>query len=327
MDIYDCTIIGAGPIGLYTAFYAGLRELRTRVIEALPEPGGQLTVLYPDKFIYDVPGYPRVLAKDLVKQLYDQASTFKPTFNFNEKATAIKHIGGDIIQLETDKSTYFTKSLVICAGIGAFMPNKLTAPGIEKYEGKSIHYYVKDKNALRGKSVMIVGGGDTAVDWALLLENWAKSVTLVHRRDGFRAHERSVTELFMSTVELKLFHEVKEVRGGDKMEEVVIFNNKTGEETVRRVDTLLIFIGYKADLGAIAGWGLELSNRGILVNGNMQTNLPNVYAAGDVATPRDSVKLNLIATGFAQGAIAVNNIKRSLDPLAATYLHSSGLRI
>lgn len=327
MDFYDVTIVGGGPSGLFASFYAGMREMRTKLIEALPELGGQLAILYPEKFIYDAPGHPKILAGDLVKYLIEQAVKFGPTFVLNEHALNLKRNEDGII-IETDKDQHFTKTLLITAGVGAFSPNRLGISNESMYEGKGLLYFVKEKSTLRGKRILIVGGGDSAVDWALTLRNWAKEVTLLHRRDTFRAHESSVTELFASDVGLKLFHELREIKGRDKVEEAIIFNNKTGEEAVLDVDAILVNVGFRADLGPIREWGLDWGGRHIKVNQRMETSVKGVYAAGDIATQEGLENLNLIATGFAQAAIAINNSKKFVDPSSSVRPgHSSDMRL
>jgi len=326
MDLYDFTIIGSGPTGLFAGFYSGMRNMRTKIIEALPEVGGQLTVLYPEKFIYDSPGYPKVLAKDLVKNLHEQTNMFKPSFCFNERVKMVETISDNIIKLETNKTTHFTKNLLISAGIGAFEPNKLPLKNAEKYEGKGIYYHVKDKNIFRDKHILIIGGGDTALDWALTFQNWSKKVTLIHRRDVFRAHESSVRSLFSSDVSVKLFWELKSINGNKNIESVDIINNKTQEIERINVDIVLGNIGFKADIGPIKDWKLKIDNRHIVVDNNQETNIKGVFAAGDIAKQTDSVKLNLIATGFAQAATSVAVAKKRLDPVAPMYEHSSEKR-
>ncbi len=323
MDLYDITIIGAGPTGLFAAFYAGLREMRTKVIDALPEAGGQLTTLYPEKIIFDSPGYPQILAKDLVKQLLDQASGVHPNLVLGERAQSIKHLEGNIIQVTTDKDVHHTKTLFISAGVGAFQPNKLPIPALDKYEGRGVYYHVKEKEIFRDKKLLIVGGGDSAVDWALNLKDVCQNITLIHRRDQFRAHEASVKELLSSNVDVKLFYELKDIKGNAAPQEAVILNSKINETSTIPVDDVLLNLGFKADLGPIKDWGLELEGRSIVVNTNMETNLPGVYAGGDIITVKGAVKLNLIAIGFAHAATAVAVAKKRLDPTAPTFTHSS----
>lgn len=330
-DLYDIIIIGGGPVGLFAAFYAGLREMKTKLMESLSELGGQLTVLYPEKFIYDVGGFPKIIARDLAKNLVEQGLYFKPALHLDEQAESLDRIeteSGWIYRIGSDKGKHFTRTVLITAGIGAFAPNKLSVPSAIHYEGKGVHYLVKDKTEFRGKQLLIIGGGDTAVDWALNLKDLAKKVTLIHRREGFRAHEGSLATLMNSEVEVKVFYELKEVRGNEVVEEAVIYDNRDGKETTIPVDAVLINIGYKADIGPLREWGVELENRRIMVNPRMETNLPGVYAAGDIAQPKDSVYLNLIATGFGQATIAVNVAKNYIDPKSRVFPgHSSEMRL
>jgi thioredoxin reductase (NADPH) len=194
-EVYDLTIIGAGPTGLFSAFYAGLRGMNTKIIESLPEAGGQLTVLYPEKYIYDVPGFPKVLAKDLVPQLIEQCSLFQPKYIFEERIETLTETYVDeekVWRLGNAFNAHLTRTVLISAGVGAFAPNKLDRPGVDEFEGRGLHYFVKDKRPFRNKKMLIVGGGDTAIDWCLNLKDWASHITLIHRRDEFRAHEASI---------------------------------------------------------------------------------------------------------------------------------------
>ena len=191
-DIFDIVILGGGPVGLFGLFYAGLRGLRAKLIDSLAELGGQLTALYPEKYIYDAAGYPKVLAKDLVKSCIEQALRFNPTICLEEKVLDLSYPVERLIQVRTDKSEHWTRAVVLAVGVGAFEPKKLDLPDINRLEGQGIDYFVKEKQAFAGKTVLIVGGGDSAVDWALMLKDLAKKVTIIHRRDKFRAHEQSV---------------------------------------------------------------------------------------------------------------------------------------
>jgi len=329
---FDITIIGAGPTGLFAAFYAGLRGMSTKIIEALPEPGGQLAVLYPEKFIYDVPGHPKILAQDLVKLLVQQCELFQPEYVYEQRIETLTRAtldGEEVWRVGTAVEAHYSRTVVISAGIGAFSPNKIERAGVEDYEGKGVHYFVKDKRPFRGKRILIVGGGDTAVDWCLNLKDWAGNITLIHRRAEFRAHEASLTHLRATDIPILTNWELKRVHGDGFVQGATIFENRTGEERELEVDAVLINIGFKAALGHIESWGVELADaRHIRVDGSMETRLPGIFAAGDIAAVEGGEPLNLIVTGFAQAAIAANAAKRSVDPKSRLFPgHSSELKL
>ncbi len=332
-EIYDLTIIGAGPTGLFSSFYAGLRGMRTKIIDSLPDVGGQLTVLYPEKYIYDVPGFPKILAKDLVPQLVEQCRLFEPTYVMEERVETLTRAtvaGEEVWRLGShNNNAHFSRTVLITAGIGAFAPNKLDRPGVDEFENNGVFYFVKDKRPFRNKKILIVGGGDTAIDWCLNLKDWASSIELIHRRDEFRAHESSLTQVRESGIPMHTFWELKRVYGEGRIQGATIYNNKTGEERELEVDIVLITIGFKASMGPIEGWGLTQADvRHLQVDGFMGTNLPGVFAAGDIASVEGGEPLNLIVTGFAQGAIAANAAKRYIDPKSRLFPgHSSELRL
>jgi ferredoxin/flavodoxin---NADP+ reductase len=326
LDIFDITILGGGPSGLFGLFYAGLRGLRAKLIDSLAELGGQLITLYPEKYIYDVAGYPRVLAKDLVKSCVEQGLRFNPAVCLEEKVLELTYHDDRLIRLRTDKGEHWTRAVVLTVGVGAFAPKKLALPDIDRLEGRGIYYFVKEKELFAGKTVLIVGGGDSAVDWALMLKDIAKRVTLIHRRDKFRAHEQSVQELMASPVEVKCFYELKAVHGSDHLEGVTIFHNKTGEETYCKADALILSLGFVADLGPVKKWGLAIDNNAIKVNERMETNLPGVYAAGDAVTHPG--KLKLITTGQGEAATAVNFAATYINPDSKAFPgHSSTMNL
>ncbi len=300
--------------------------MKTRIIDALPEAGGQLTVLYPEKYIFDVPGYPQILARDLVAQLVAQAMRYRPKMTLGERAQQLIKNTDGTYTVYTEKMGYMTRAVLITAGVGSFSPNKLNILNQEQFEENGIYYFVKKKDFFKDKNLLIVGGGDSAVDWALNLKDVTRSIVLIHRRDQFRAHEQSVKELYSSPgIIVRTFTELKAVYGENGViKRAVLVENKTGKEETIPVDCVLINIGFKANLGPIAAWGLAMENRAIKVNGRMETNLPGILAAGDIASQTDSVKLNLIATGFAQAALAVNIAKKYVDPKAQLFPgHSS----
>jgi thioredoxin reductase (NADPH) len=332
-EVYDFTVIGSGPTGLFAAFYAGLREMKTKVIEALPEPGGQLAVLYPEKYIYDVPGHPKVLAKDLVRLLVQQASLFHPTMVFDQRIETLTRAtveGEEVWRLGTITEAHYSRTVLVSAGVGAFVPNKLDRPGVSQFEDCGVYYFVKDKRILRKKRILIVGGGDTAIDWCLNLKDWASDITLIHRRDGFRAHEASLAALRLTDIPMLTFRELKRVHGEDgQITGATIYDNRTGEERDIDVDAVLVNIGFKAALGPIHSWGLSMAGpRHVRVDGFMETNLPGVFAAGDLASVEGGEPLNLIVTGFAQAAIAANAARAKIDPKARLFPgHSSELKL
>jgi thioredoxin reductase len=321
-QVFDITFIGAGPTGLYGAFYAGLREMSVKVIEALPQPGGQLSILYPDKIIYDVPGFPAIRAKDLVAHLVEQISPWNPCLALGEHALNLLREplpggepGEECWVIQTDKTRHFTRAVVVSAGIGAFQPIKLKNESVDRWQGRGVEYLVKHPDDYREKRVLIVGGGDSAVDWALTLEPLAEHVTLIHRREGFRAHDSSVNALLDSKVDVRVFYELRELQGDTHVERAVIFDNRTQEETTLEIDTVILALGFKADLGPIREWGLQtIGRRYLKVNGKMETNLPGVFAAGDVALQEELDPLNLIVIGFGQVTVAVNYAYTVIKP-------------
>jgi thioredoxin reductase (NADPH) len=325
LDVFDTTLIGGGPVGLFGAFYAGMRGLKTKIIDSLPELGGQLTALYPEKYVYDMPGFPKILARDLANEMITQGLRFDPTVVLGERVETLERTEDNVFKLVTDKSTHYSRTVVICAGAGAFAPKRLDVPGMMEFEGRGVYYFVRNKEAFRGKRILIVGGGDSALDWAQNLEPVASSITLIHRRDVFRAHEESVDWLFhRSSVKVKLWWEMRRIEGSDHLERVVIFNNKTQEEETLEVDAALVNIGFNASIGPIKEWGLALDGNQIVVNSRMETNLPGVYAAGDICTYDG--KLKLIATGVGEACIAVNIAKTYIDPTAKAFPgHSSAM--
>lgn len=327
MDVYDITIIGGGPTGLFGTFYAGLRGLKTKVIDVLPELGGQLTALYPEKYVYDVAGHPKILAKDLAKNLATQAGLFKPAICLGEKVTSIVRTDDNVWQVITDKSSdHYTKTLLLAIGAGACVPKKLDIDYNKDWENECIFYAVKNKERFRDKNVLIIGGGDSAVDWANEFSQLAKKVTLIHRRDQFRAVQTSVEEMKRNKVDIKTFYELKELIGKDKIEGATIFDNRTGKEETIPVDAIIINIGFVINLDFLKSWGLKMEINAISVNEKMETNLAGCYAAGDIAA--HTAKLKLIATGAAEAATGVNFAVTFINPSAKAFPgHSSNLNL
>jgi thioredoxin reductase (NADPH) len=331
-DIKDVTIIGGGPTGLFAAFYAGLRGVSCRVVDALPELGGQLMALYPEKYIYDVGGLPRILAKDLVKNMIEQGTQFDPEIVLEAEVQALTHENGHI-RLTTPRGEFLSRTVIITAGKGALNPRVLECPGWEPlYEtGSGLHTHVRQPEDFRDRRVLIVGGGDSAVDWALGLQGIAREVTLIHRRDQFRAHKASVEQMrelaAAGKLDIRTPYEVRSIEGdGACVSAVTIYHNDTDEDVRLEVDSVIALLGFKPDLGPVGTWGLELERNSIKVTPLMETNLPGVYAAGDVT--HYPGKLELIATGYGEAAVAVNNAVHFLNPKARVNPgHSTNLKV
>jgi thioredoxin reductase (NADPH) len=319
----DIAIIGGGPVGLFAAYYAGLRNLHTCLIDSLDVLGGQLVVLYPEKYVYDVAGFPKILAKDLAHQLIQQAMQYHPSVRLGQRAL---ELGSDetarTFTLTTDGEPLRARAIVISAGIGSFSPKVLALPEAGAFLNHGLYYSVKEPESFRHKKVLIVGGGDSAVDWANALASVAGQVTLIHRRDEFRAHEDSITKMWSSGTRILVFRELRQLRGDGSVRQAVVFDNRTQGEQTLDVDAVLVNIGFDSSLGPILQWGLKLEKRKIVVDACMRTSRPGVFAAGDIVTHPG--KLNLIATGFGEAATAVNFAKVWIDPAAHAFPgHSS----
>lgn len=324
-NVYDLTIIGGGPTGLFTAFYGGMRRLSVKIIEAMPQLGGQLAALYPEKDIFDVGGFPKIRGQELVDNLREQAAIFDPTIVLGETVQAVDKQEGPLFKLTTDKDTHYSKTVIITAGVGAFQPRRLKVNGANDYENKSLHYFINDMQQFADQRVLVCGGGDSAVDWSLMLEPIAKEVTLIHRRDKFRAHEQSVENLMNSHVHVMTPFNAEEIIGdGEHIKQVALQEVKGDRKETIDVDSMIVNYGFISSLGPIKDWGLDIVKNSIVVNTKMETNVPGIYAAGDITTYPG--KINLIATGFGEGPTAVNNAKSYIDPKARVQpQHSSNM--
>jgi thioredoxin reductase (NADPH) len=325
----DINIIGGGPTGLFAAFYAGMRGASVRIIDSLPELGGQLMALYPEKYIYDVGGFPKITGKALARNLIEQGTQFDPEVRLETPVEGMEP-DDDGFTLETPGGAFPSRTVIIAAGKGAFEPRALDCPGYAELMGKGVEYHVRDPGKYEGQRVLIVGGGDSAVDWALDLKDRTEALTLIHRRKGFRAHAQSMQQLDEAvaegTVDLLTFREVRQIHGTDCVTAATIFDNRTDEDTRLDVDAVLALIGFRPDLGPLADWGLDLERNTIRVEPTMATNIPGVFAAGDIATYPG--KLELIATGFSEAAVAVNHAVHHIDPGARVNPgHSTNLKI
>lgn len=315
--VFDITIIGGGPTALFAAFYAGLRGMSTRIIESLDRLGGQLTALCPDKFIYDVAGFPAVLAKTLASELIRQAYQHQPDVLLNTQVHRLRRLDEHTIELQADTGRHRTRTLLIAVGGGAFTPKRLPGSVYRLYEGRGLHYAIRDLAQFRGKQVLVIGGGDVAVDWALNLQRVADRITLIHRRDRFRTPEAGMVKLRVSRVDVRVLHELKSLHGTDHVEAATICDRRTGAEQTLAVDAVLVNLGFTTTRAPILDWGLALDEKGIVVTSRMETSIPGVFAAGDVVSYPG--KLNLLVTGFSEAAIAVNHAKTLIDPSSSVF--------
>ena len=311
-QIVDITIIGGGPTGLAAAYYGGHRDASVRIVESLEQLGGQVSAVYPEKHIFDVAGFPKVNGQELIDRLIDQAMQYQPEVRLGEVIERVEHRDDEVIELHTaGGETLLTRTMIITAGHGAFNPRTLGLPELEAFAGSGLHYYVKEKAAFAGKRVALVGGGDSALDWAMNLQDTAElPITLIHRRDRFRGLESSVNEVRRLAdeggVRILTPHEVRSAEGNGTLEAITVENTETGELERIEVDAVVTLLGFISHLGPIADWGLEFENkRQIKVKPSMETNRPGIYAAGDIAGYDG--KITLITVGFSEAAIAANH--------------------
>jgi len=323
-EVRDITIIGAGPVGLSTAFWAGMREASARIIDSLPDIGGQLTTLYPEKWIFDVPGHPRVLARDLVESLRAQAleqfdvpvhlETTAETIAWEPDPDAPER---SLVVLRTSAGELRSRAVIVAGGHGAFEPKRLPGYDMAPWEGRGAHYLVGDKSEFAGKRVMIIGGGDSACDWVVNLLDVADRITLVHRREGFRAHEVTVNQVLEAAqagrIDVRVPFQISDVAGDGRIERVTIFHSDDEDEVLEvGCDAVLLQLGFKTALGPLKEWGFAIDKGAIVVDQVMRTSLEGVWACGDITT--FDGKLKLIATGFSEAAIAVAQAVHHIRP-------------
>lgn len=315
--MYDITIVGGGPVGLFTAFYAGLRNAKTKIIESLESLGGQPAHLYAEKNIYDIPGYPAIKGEELEKNLIEQLSRFETSIHLGQEVLNIKKLvsdeGIEYFEINTNKKIHYSRTIILAIGNGAFSPRKLGVADSEKYEKSNLHYYVNNIEQFTDKTVAICGGGDSAVDWALALEPIAKKVHLIHRRDKFRAIESSVNQLNESSIELLTPYIPESLNGDGQVLDSVTFKKvKSDEELTLDIDNFIVSYGFTSSIGDIRNWGFNLTRNAIEVSSQLETNIPGVYAVGDIAHYEGKVKI--IATGFGEVPQAVNSALLRIDP-------------
>lgn len=325
MELFDITIIGGGPVGLYTAFYAQMRQVKVKIIESLAQLGGQPAHLYPEKTIYDIPAYPATNGQDLTRNLSQQLALFPTTLALSEKVTQINKDPQGHFIIQTNKSTHYSKTIILAIGNGAFSPRKLNLDEAPDFEEDNLHYFVKDLSTYQNKDILICGGGDSAVDWALMLEPLAKSVTLIHRRPQFRAMEHSVNLLHQSKVNVMTPFIPSHIQGSNgHIESVIITENRTDNHLTLPVDYFIVSYGFSSSIGNVKAWGIETKGNFIPVDHSYQTNIPGIFAVGDVADYPG--KIRIIAAGFGEGPTAVGNAITYFQPDASRqHIHSTSL--
>ncbi|CAM4452801.1 thioredoxin reductase (NADPH) [Paenibacillus endophyticus] len=316
LELYDVTIIGGGPAGMYAAFYSGMRDLKTKVIDANEQLGGRM-LIYPEKMVWDVGGVTPTLCEKLIVQLEQQAKTFDPTIILGTQVYGMEQQeDGTYILVTSEGEKHWTRTIILAIGRGILRMAKLELEGAERYEVSNLHYTVQELEPFRGKRVLISGGGNSAVDWANELEPIAEQVTVVHRREQFGGHEKNIIKMKESSVDVRTPYEVTQLSSsnGEMIDRVTVAHLESGETEQFTVDAVIVNHGLKADFSGIKDWGLQMDDWNVFVNGKLESNLPGIFAAGDFAN-FDS-KLNLIAGAFTDAALAVNSAKLYMDPEA-----------
>lgn len=327
IEMYDVTIVGGGPAGLYTSFYSGMRDLKTKIIEYSSQLGGRM-LIYPEKMIWDVGAVTPILGGQLIEQLVEQAKTFDPTIVLNQKVEKLeKQSDGTFILTSSTGEKHYSKTVILAVGYGVLSMQKLEIAGVDRYEVTNLYYTVQELEIFRNKHVLISGGGNSAVDWANELEPIAASVTIVHRRDEFGGHEKNVIKMRESSVSIKTPYEVVQLHGdGDLIQSVSIANKETDEAEQLEVDAVIVNHGLKCDYGALEKWGLDIQDGVAIVNEKRETNIEGVYGAGDFVDHPSKVRL--IAGAFTDGILALNSAKLYLEPDApkVAYVSSHNIR-
>lgn len=316
MELYDVTIIGGGPAGMYTAFYSGMRDLKTKLIEAKEELGGRM-LIYPEKMIWDVGGVTPTLCRKLIDQLAEQARTFDPTIVFGQQIVhQARQEDGTYILTSATGEQHWTRTVILTIGYGILQMAKLEIEGADRYEVTNLHYTVQELEPFRGKRVLISGGGDSAVDWANELEGIAATVTIVHRRERFGGHEKNIVRMKDSSVNVRVPYAVNQLHSsnGEQIDQVTISHIESGESEQLEVDAVIVNHGLKSDFGPLKDWGLDMGEWWAKVSNRLETNLPGIFAAGDFVD-YDS-KVRLIAGTFTDAVLALNSAKLYMDPEA-----------
>lgn len=308
-DCYDTIIIGGGPVGLFGAYYAGLRDMSVKLIDSRAELGGQISAIYPEKWVYDIPGIPAIRGKDLFRNLKKQFEPYNIPVSLNEEVTLIRKNRNNILCITTKSMKVFhAKTAILCVGMGAHMPRKLAIDNMQDFEGKGIHYGVKSLDEFRNKKILVLGGGDSALDLALTVSEVSSEISLAHRSDRFNAHEETVKKLYSSNIEIKTFSELIGIEGDNThLRKVFLRNKKTSQVTEMNKDEIIVAIGLLFNLEIMNEWGIEMENNCIRVDDKRETSIPGLFAAGDICTY--PAKMKLIGAGTTEIMQAIHNSK------------------
>lgn len=307
-DCYDIVIVGGGPVGLFAAYYAGLRDMKSKLIDRRHELGGQLTAIYPEKWVYDIPGIPAIRGKHLFENLIKQIAPYNIPVTLSEEVVHIRKNRNNIMRIETRGGGFHhAKAVLLCLGMGAHIPRRMDIPNLVDFEGKGVHYGVHSLEDFRGKRVLVLGGGDSALDMALTIVDDCKDLVLAHRSDRFNAHEETVKKLYSSNAEIRTFHELVAVEGDGRLKGATLRDTRTSAQTHIEVDAIIIAIGLIFNLEGVKDWGIELEKNAIVVDHDRRTSVEGVYAAGDIVTYPG--KMKLIGTGAAEAMQAINHAK------------------
>ena len=312
IECYDTLIIGGGPVGLFGAYYAGLRDMSVRLVDRRHELGGQVTAIYPEKWVYDIPGIPAIRGKELYSNLIAQVEPYNIPSSLNEDVVLVRKNRNNILCIESKSGLVMhSKTVILCLGMGAHIPRRLNIQNLAKFEGNGVHYGVHNLETFKNKRVVVVGGGDSALDLALTIVNDCKDLFVLHRSDRFNAHEETTKKLYSSNAEIRTFSEVTAIEGDSHVTHATIKNTKTGDVETLEIDEIIVAIGLLFNLEVVSQWGIAMEGNSILVDHNRQTSIPGVYAAGDIVTYPG--KMKLIGTGTAEVMQAVNDAKNYIQ--------------
>ena len=312
-ECYDIMIVGGGPVGLFAAYYAGLRDMKTLLLDRRKELGGQLTAIYPEKWVYDIPGIPAIRGKQLFENLKQQISPYNIPTHIDQEVVYVRKNRNNILRVECANGNVFhAKTVLLCLGMGAHIPRKLNVSNLSEFEGNGVHFGVHDLETFRNRRVLVVGGGDSALDLALTIVDESKDLALIHRNDRFNAHEETVKKLYASNAEIKTYQELVGLQGENGiLKSCTLRDTRTKEESQCEVEKIIVAIGLIFNLEGVKDWGIQLENNAIVVDHNRESTVPGVFAAGDICTYPG--KMKLIGTGAAESMQAIHHAKHYIQ--------------